>query len=283
MDSVRGLDPGRQCTHHNEQGRCVSRSMAGETLCPAHSDSAAAASLRERMVVREARNELDRAGAQGLTYNPPIGLQSSQTARGWTDRSAPASESSRASADKRSAAADEVHKMLFRGDITTGEGMIRLCERLVREFAAGKLEPRRFEILMRAVRLMAALRRQFPAPPIDEPAAQQQAAPDDDTLMVEADRRPSVERAEELKQECARPRASQSAIRNSSVSAEQELSPRPPEAPIAGDYKVKRTGGVSRRHKFSAPHGRESNHPRVESARRLRFSPPHRSKNRDSD
>jgi hypothetical protein len=282
MDSVQGLDPSRQCTHHNEQGRCVSRSMLGETRCPAHSDSAAAASMRERMVVRDARSELDRAGAQGLTYNPLIGSLSSRAVGSWTERAPSESAPSRASAAKRSRAEDEVHKMLFRGDITTGEGLIRLSERLVREFAAGKLAPRRFEILMRAVRLMAALRRQFPAPPIDEPA-EQQAAAVDEALVVEADRRPAAERAEELKQEHRRPSPGRSAVRTGSVSAEPEPSIRPPEPVIAGDYKAKRRGEPSRRPELSASRRGESRQSRSESARRLRFAPPHRSRNRDTD
>lgn len=284
MDSMHGLDPNRQCSHHNEQGRCVSRSMLGETRCPAHSDSAAAASMRERMVVREARNELDRAGAQGLTYNPPVGSlsSSSRPVGGWAERARSESASSQASGAKRSGSEDEVHKMLFRGDITTGEGLIRLSERLVREFAAGKLETRRFETLMRAVRLMAALRRQFPAPPIDEPA-EQQAAGADESLVVEADRRPAAERAEELKQEQRRPLPGRSVDRIGSVSAEPERSIRPPELVTAGDYKAKRQGEPSGRRGFSAPSRAKSRQPATPSARRLRFPPPHLSRNRDAD
>ena len=220
MDSIQGSDPDRRCNHHNEQGRCGSRSIAGETRCPAHSDSALAASMRERMVIRETRREFDRAVAQGLTYDPSARASSPRpVGGGWTGRArSVGAPPPRADGGNRSGAQDEVHKMLFRGDITTGEGLIRLSERLVREFAAGKLEARRFEILMRAVRLMAALRRQFPAPPIDEPA-EQQAAVVDESLVVEADRRPAAERAEELKQEHRRPSPGRSAVRTGSVSA----------------------------------------------------------------
>ena len=282
MDSTYGLDPGRQCTHRNEQGRCGSRSMAGETRCPAHSDSAAAASLRERMVVRETREELNRAGAQsaqGLTYNPPP----LRAVENWGERGARAGAPSRTTEGRRSAAADEVHKMLFRGDITTGEGLIRMSERLVREFAAGKLEPRRFEILMRAVRLMAALRRQFPAPPIDEPAEQNEPALADETLVVEADRRPAADRAEALKQDYRRPPSCPSVVREGTVSAEPEPAMRQSEPVRVGDYKVKRRGEPSRRRGFSASSRGESRDSRYPSARRLRFTLPQRSKNRDVD
>jgi len=282
MDSTHGLDPSRQCCHHNEQGRCVSRAMLGETRCLAHSDSAAAASMRERMVVRDARNELDRAGAQGLTYDPAAGRLSPRPIGDWTERARSESAPSRASGAERSRAEDEVHKMLFRGDITTGEGLIRLTERLVREFAAGKLEPRRFEMLMRAVRLMAALRRQFPAPPIDEPA-EHQAASVEESLVVEADRRPVAERAEELKQEYRRPLSARSEVRTGTVSAAPEPSTRLSEVVTAGDYKAKRPGEPLRRPKPSASRRAEPRQSRVESARRLRFPPPYRSKNRDAD
>jgi hypothetical protein len=161
--------------------------------------------------------------------------------------------------------------MLFRGDITTGEGLIRLTERLVREFAAGKLEARRFEILMRAVRLMSLLRRQFPAPPIDEPAGQQ-AAPEEEgeSLVVEADRRPSAERAEELKREQPRPVVLRSAPRVGIVSAEPEPSQRPVEQAVAGDYKVKRRGEPARRKAFSDSRSAKSRQPVAPSLRRLR-------------
>ncbi len=238
--------------------------------------------MRERMVVRDARDELNRAGAQGLTYNPPVGRLSPRPFGGWAERTPSESAPSRASAAKRSCSEDEVHKMLFRGDITTGEGLIRLSERLVREFAAGKLEPRRFEILMRAVRLMAALRRQFPAPPIDEPS-EQQAAGVEESLVVEADRRPVAERAEELKQEHRRPLPARSEVRTGTVSAAPEPSIRPPELVITGDYKAKRQGERSIRREPPASRRAEPRGSRVGSARRLRFAPPHRSKNRDAD
>jgi len=282
MNSVEGLDPSRRCSHQNEQGRCASPAMLGDTRCPAHSDSAAAAMMRERMVVRDARAELDRARAQGPTYNPPIGSPSSRASGNWRGQAQAGSESSAAGGSQRSAAQDEVHRMLFRGDITTGEGLIRLTERLVREFAAGKLEPRRFEILMRAVRLMAALRDQFPAPPIDEPAEQSAPSPDE-PLVVEADRRPAAERAEELKQERPRPLSGRYAIRTGTVSGKPEPAIRPPTPQIAGDYKAKSRGEPSRRRGFLASSRRRSRRPRCKSARRLRFAPPHRSGNRDVD
>ena len=93
-------------------------------------------------------------------------------------------------------AGEDVYKMLFKGDITTGEGMIRLTERLLREFAAGKLPHRRFEAMLRAVRLIATMRRQFPAPPIDGP--QEWAEEPADALVVTADQRGANERSAEL-------------------------------------------------------------------------------------
>ena len=285
MNSIRGLDPSRQCSHHNEQGRCASPAMLGETRCPDHSDSAAAAAMRERTVVRGARDELDRALAQGPMYNPPIG-SASPPGGGNRSQQARAEGTTRGPGEaKRSAAEDEVHRMLFRGDITTGEGLIRLTERLVREFAAGKLEPRRFEIRMRAVRLMASLRQQFPAPPIDEPAEPQAAPEPDEPLIVEADRRPAVERAQELRQtrQQPRPEPGRQAIRNGTVSAEPEPSMRPTGAAITGDYKAKRRGEASRRCGPVASSREKSRRHGMRPARRLRFPPPHRSGNRDAD
>jgi hypothetical protein len=172
--------------------------------------------------------------------------------------------------------------MLFRGDITTGEGLIRLSERLMREFAAGKLEPRRFDILMRAVRLMAALRRQFPAPPIDEPTDQVPAA--EQVTVVEADRRPMAERAEELRHDQREPPAAcRSAIRSGRISVEPEPSRRAGMPLRQGDYKAKRHREKSTRPGVSAANRSESYRPRVHSARRLRFAPPRRSENRDAD
>jgi len=283
MDSVQGLDPSRRCAHHNEQGRCVSQSMVGENLCPAHSDSAAAASLRERMVVRQTRGEVDRVGAQGQNYGSPRVFPSPESGGGGSEPRIAENQGARRGNGKRSFAADEVHKMLFRGDITTGEGLIRLSERLMREFAAGKLEPRRFEIMMRAVRLMAALRRQFPAPPIDEPTDQVQES-SGQAIVVDADRRPAAERAEELKHDQPEPAdASRRAIRSGRVSVEPEPSRRAGESVRPGDYKAKRRGEKSKRTGVLAANRGESYRPRVHSARRLRFPPPRRSENRDAD
>ncbi len=99
---------------------------------------------------------------------------------------------------------EDVYKMLFKGDITTGEGMIRLTERLLREFAAGKLPHRRFEAMLRAVRLIATMRRQFPAPPVDGP--QESMNDPADALVVKADQRGSIERSEELAAAASEPR-----------------------------------------------------------------------------
>ncbi len=238
------------------------------------------------MVIREMRGEFDRASAQGLTYDPSARASSPRpTSGGWTGRArSDGAPPPRVNGGNRSGAQDEVHKMLFRGDITTGEGLIRLTERLVREFAAGKLEARRFEILMRAVRLMASLRRQFPAPPIDEPAGQQ-APPEEEaeSLVVEADRRPSAERAEELKREQVRPVVVRSAPRVGIVSAEPEPSRRPVEQAAGGDYKVKRRGEPARRKAFSDSRSAKSRHPVSPSSRRLRLPPPDKAGNHDGD
>jgi len=286
MNSTAGVDLSDQCIHHNEQGRCTSPAIRGETRCVAHSGSEVATSIRERMVVQGVRAELDRFREGGITYNPPVAPRvfSSGSSARWTDARPGSGKYSFARGEsKPEQGQEEVYKMLFRGDITTGEGLIRLTERLIREFAAGKLDSRRFEKLMRGVRLLAALRRQFPAPPIDEPAEQRAAPPSAESLVVEADRRPSTERAEELKASKARPSSGRQASREGSVSAEPEPSMRPPEAPPVGDYKEKRSAETSRQRRLSASGGAKSRKARTGAPRRLKFPPPHRSKKRDGD
>lgn len=284
MNSTAAVDLSDQCIHHNEQGRCTSPAIRGEARCVAHSDSDVATSIRERMVAQGVRAELDRFREGGVTYNPPVAPGLSGSSGRWTDaRSGSGKYAPARGESKREQEHEEVYKMLFRGDITTGEGLIRLTERLIREFAAGKLEPRRFEKLMRGVRLIAALRRQFPAPPIDEPAEQRTAPPSAESLVVEADRRPSAERAEELKQSKVRSSASPQALREGSVSAEPEPSMRPPEAAPVGDYKEKRRGETSRRCEVSAAGGAKFRRSRTASPRRLKFPPPHASKKSDGD
>jgi hypothetical protein len=102
---------------------------------------------------------------------------------------------------RRASDDEQVYKMIFRGDVTTGEGLIRVAERIGREFAAGKLSQRRFEGLMRWVRLLAALRKHYDAPPIDEPRREAVEPAD---LTLDADNRPSEERAKELKEAAER-------------------------------------------------------------------------------
>ncbi len=282
MNSTAGLDPSDQCVHHNEQGRCPTPAIRGEARCVAHSDSEVATSIRERMVAQGVRAELDRFRETGFTYNPPVAPGVSGSSGRWTNARPESGKYPPARGEsKREQAEEEVYKMLFRGDITTGEGLIRLTERLIREFAAGKLDPRRFEKLMRGVRLLASLRGQFPAPPIDEPSEQRTAPPSAESLVVEADRRPSTERAEELKASKVRPSSGREAAREGSVSAEPEPSMRPPEPPPMGDYKEKRSGETSRRCEVSAAGGAKSRRPRIGSPRRLKFPPPHASKKSD--
>ncbi len=285
MNSTAGVDLSDQCIHHNEQGRCTSPAIRGEARCVAHSGSEVATSIRERMVAQGVRAELDRFREGGVTYNPPVapGVSSGSSGR-WTDaRSRSGKYAPAGGESKREQEQEEVYKMLFRGDITTGEGLIRMTERLIREFAAGKLEQRRFEKLMRGVRLIAALRRQFPAPPIDEPAEQRTAPPSAESLVVEADRRPSIERAEELKQSKVRPLSGPQALREGSVSAEPEPAMRGRQAPSVGDYKEKRRGETSERREVSAAGGAKSYRARNPSPRRLKFPPPNRSKKGDGE
>ena len=122
------------------------------------SERGLAAEMRERVAARETRAALSRPSP---TYAPPDGGGASPTF----------GDLSREAAYPRGGqkASEDVYKMIFKGDITTGEGMIRLTERLMREFAAGKLPHRRFEAMLRAVRLIATMRRKFPAPPVDGP------------------------------------------------------------------------------------------------------------------
>ena len=284
MNSTAGVDLSDQCVHHNEQGRCTSPAIRGEARCVAHSDSEVATSIRERTVAQGVRAELDRFREGGSVYNPPVAPGFSGSSGRWTNAHSESGKYTPARGESRREQGEEgVYKMLFRGDITTGEGLIRLTERLIREFAAGKLDSRRFEKLMRGVRLLAALRRQFPAPPIDEPAEQRAAPPSAESLVVEADRRPSTERAEELKASKARPSSGRQASREGSVSAEPEPSMRPPEAPPVGDYKEKRSAETSRQRRLSASGGAKSRKARTGAPRRLKFPPPHRSKKRDGD
>ncbi len=286
MNSTAGVDLSDQCIHHNEQGRCTSPAIRGETRYVAHSGSDVAASIRERRVVQDVRAELERSREGGIGYNPPVapGFFSSASSGRWRDaRSGSGRYASAGGESKREQEREEVYKMLFRGDITTGEGLIRLTERLIREFAAGKLEPRRFEKLMRGVRLIAALRRQFPAPPIDEPAEQRNAPPSAESLMIEADQRPSSERAEELKQSKVRPPSNPQALREGIVSAEPEPSKRAPQAPSRGDYREKRSGETSSGGEVSAAGGAKSYRAGNRAPRRLKFSPPHRSKKGDGE
>src|SRR2546422_11664694 len=52
-------------------------------------------------------------------------------------------------------------KYKVKGDITTGKGMIMLAQRLLRDFLAGKISERRFEVAMRGIRMLAQLKKQF--------------------------------------------------------------------------------------------------------------------------
>ena len=89
---------------------------------------------------------------------------------------------------------DQGAPIFFRGDITTGEGMIRVADRLVRDFAMGRLSQRRFEAMLHGLLQIARLRGRFSAPPIDGPADFASC----ETTIMDADLRPAQERAREL-------------------------------------------------------------------------------------
>ena len=55
----------------------------------------------------------------------------------------------------------EKYRIKIKSDLTTGAGLVKLADRLLRDFLAGKMSERRFEVAMRGIKTIAQLKKQF--------------------------------------------------------------------------------------------------------------------------